>query len=415
MATFRHNGDVDKYRRPFMAGMKRNGYDMDFAERCFKQIEGFGSYGFPESHAASFALLAYISAWIKCHHPAVFATALLNSQPMGFYQPAQIVRDAVLHGVEVRPVDVNASQWDCTIEPGANGPAIRLGFRQAKGIGDKEIKRLLAARGDGYRTAEQLWRRAALESRTLGQLADADAFRSMGLDRRQALWAVKGLGEAPLPLFAAQEAVLESHESEGAGLPEMPLSQHVIEDYRALQLSLKKHPMAFLRERLTRRRIIANDRLSACRNGQRIAVAGLVLVRQRPGTASGVIFMTLEDETGIANVVVWNHLFEQARGVVMTAKLIGCEGRLQIEGRAPNQVIHVVAERLTDLTGMLQSLREDQMAPVENPQAPDQPFRVPVAWADAVVHHNTRPDPREPAPQGWNPPEVLDIRSRDFH
>jgi error-prone DNA polymerase len=415
MATFRHNGDVDKYRRPFMAGMKRNGYDMDFAERCFKQIEGFGSYGFPESHAASFALLAYISAWIKCHHPAVFATALLNSQPMGFYQPAQIVRDAVLHGVEVRPVDVNASQWDCTIEPGANGPAIRLGFRQAKGIGDKEIKRLLAARGDGYRTAEQLWRRAALESRTLGQLADADAFRSMGLDRRQALWAVKGLGEAPLPLFAAQEAVLESHESEGAGLPEMPLSQHVIEDYRALQLSLKKHPMAFLRERLTRRRIIANDRLSACRNGQRIAVAGLVLVRQRPGTASGVIFMTLEDETGIANVVVWNHLFEQARGVVMTAKLIGCEGRLQIEGRAPNQVIHVVAERLTDLTGLLQSLREDQMAPVENPQAPDQPFRVPVAWADAVVHHNTRPDPREPAPQGWNPPEVLDIRSRDFH
>jgi error-prone DNA polymerase len=415
MATFRHNGDVDKYRRPFMAGMKRNGYDMDFAERCFKQIEGFGSYGFPESHAASFALLAYISAWIKCHHPAVFATALLNSQPMGFYQPAQIVRDAVLHGVEVRPVDVNASQWDCTIEPGANGPAIRLGFRQAKGIGDKEIKRLLAARGDGYRTAEQLWRRAALESRTLGQLADADAFRSMGLDRRQALWAVKGLGEAPLPLFAAQEAVLESHESEGAGLPEMPLSQHVIEDYRALQLSLKKHPMAFLRERLTRRRITANDRLSACRNGQRIAVAGLVLVRQRPGTASGVIFMTLEDETGIANVVVWNHLFEQARGVVMTAKLIGCEGRLQIEGRAPNQVIHVVAERLTDLTGMLQSLREDQMAPVENPQAPDQPFRVPVAWADAVVHHNTRPDPREPAPQGWNPPEVLDIRSRDFH
>jgi error-prone DNA polymerase len=415
MATFRHNGDVDKYRRPFMAGMKRNGYDMDFAERCFKQIEGFGSYGFPESHAASFALLAYISAWIKCHHPAVFATALLNSQPMGFYQPAQIVRDAVLHGVEVRPVDVNASQWDCTIEPGANGPAIRLGFRQAKGIGDKEIKRLLAARGDGYRTAEQLWRRAALESRTLGQLADADAFRSMGLDRRQALWAVKGLGEAPLPLFAAQEAVLESHESEGAGLPEMPLSQHVIEDYRALQLSLKKHPMAFLRERLTRRRITANDRLSACRNGQRIAVAGLVLVRQRPGTASGVIFMTLEDETGIANVVVWNHLFEQARGVVMTAKLIGCEGRLQIEGRAPNQVIHVVAERLTDLTGLLQSLREDQMAPVENPQAPDQPFRVPVAWADAVVHHNTRPDPREPAPQGWNPPEVLDIRSRDFH
>jgi error-prone DNA polymerase len=415
MATFRHNGDVDKYRGPFMEGMKRNGYNMDFAERCFKQIEGFGSYGFPESHAASFALLAYISSWIKCHHPAVFATALLNSQPMGFYQPAQIVRDAVVHGVEVRPVDVNLSAWDSTLEDGANGPAIRLGFRQAKGIGDKEIQRLLAARGAGYRTAEQLWRRAELESRTLGHLANADAFRSMGLDRRQALWAVKGLGEAPLPLFAAQEAVMEQHAEEGAGLPEMPLSQHVIEDYRSLQLTLKKHPLAFLRERMNQRRVIANDRLSTCRNGQRIAVAGLVLVRQRPGTASGVIFMTLEDETGIANVVVWNHLFEQMRGVVMTAKLIGCEGKLQIEGQAPNQVIHVVAERLTDLTGMLQSLREDSMTPVENPRAPDQPFRVPVAWADAVVHHNTRPDPREPAPKGWNPPEVLDIRSRDFH
>jgi error-prone DNA polymerase len=274
----------------------------------------------------------------------------------------------------------------------------------------------LAARRDGYRSAEQLWLRADLESRSLGQLANADAFRSMGLDRRQALWAVKGLGEKPLPLFAAQEAVIERHAAEGAGLPEMPLSQHVIEDYRSLQLTLKQHPMAFLRARLARRGVVASDRLSSCRNGQKIAVAGLVLVRQRPGTASGVIFMTLEDETGIANVVVWNHLFEQARGVVMTAKLIGCEGKLQIEGQPPHQVIHVVAERLTDLTGMLQSLREDSEAPVENPQAPDQPFRVPVAWADAVVHHNTRPDPRDPAPsKGWDPPAVLDIRSRDFH
>ncbi|GAB2179639.1 error-prone DNA polymerase [Dongia sp. agr-C8] len=472
MATFRHNGDVDKYRVPFMAGMKRNGYNLDFAERCFKQIEGFGSYGFPESHAASFALLAYISAWIKCHHPAVFATALLNSQPMGFYQPAQIVRDAVMHGVEVRPVDVNLSQWDCTLESTSDGvfdpspqpspargeggihnlfsigyssaeapkripsplagegegegstglsapyrkhPAIRLGFRQAKGIGEKEIQRLLAARGAGYRSAEQLWRRAELESRTLGQLAHADAFRSMGLDRRQALWAVKGLGEKPLPLFVAQEAVLEQHEEEGAGLPQMPLSQHVIEDYRSLQLTLKQHPMAFLRQRLSGRGVVASDRLSSCRNGQKIRVAGLVLVRQRPGTASGVIFMTLEDETGIANVVVWNHLFEQARGVVMTAKLIGCEGKLQIEGQPPHQVIHVVAERLTDLTGMLQSLREDAETPV-NPQAPDQPFRLPVARADEVAHHNIRPDPRDPEPaKGWNPPAVLDVRSRDFH
>jgi error-prone DNA polymerase len=295
-------------------------------------------------------------------------------------------------------------------------PAIRLGFRQAKGIGAKEIARLLAARGQGYRSAEQLWRRAAPESRTLGQLANADAFRSIGLDRRQALWTVRGLGEKPLPLFAAQEAVMPLHEAEGAGLPEMPLSQHVIEDYRALQLSLKRHPMAFLRARLARRGMIASDRLAACRNGQKIAVAGLVLVRQRPGTASGVIFMTLEDELGIVNVVVWSHLFEKARGVVMTAKLIGCEGRLQIEGQAPHQVIHVVAERLTDLSGLLQGLREDQVAPLETPQAPDQPFRVPVARADEVVHHNTRPDPRDPAPPAhWDPPAVLDIRSRDFH
>lgn len=295
-------------------------------------------------------------------------------------------------------------------------PAIRLGFRQAKGIGAKEIARLLAARGAGYRSAEQLWRRAELEARTLGQLANADAFRSIGLDRRQALWTVRGLGEKPLPLFAAQEAVMPLHEAEGAGLPEMPLSQHVIEDYRALQLSLKRHPMAFLRARLARRGMIASDRLAACRNGQKIAVAGLVLVRQRPGTASGVIFMTLEDELGIVNVVVWSHLFEKARGVVMTAKLIGCEGRLQIEGQAPHQVIHVVAERLTDLSGLLQGLREDQVAPLENPQAPDQPFRVPVARADEVVHHNTRPDPRDPAPPAhWDPPAVLDIRSRDFH
>jgi len=444
MATFRHNGDVDKYRGPFMAGMKKNGYDMAFAERCFKQIEGFGNYGFPESHAASFALLAYISSWIKCRHPAVFATALLNSQPMGFYQPAQIVRDAIQHGVEVRPVDINLSEWDSTLErvdaadprvkPGDDAVssdvmagldpaicpppklAIRLGFRQAKGMPEKEIRRLLDARGAGYRSAEQLWLRAQLESRTLAQLANADGFRSIGLDRRQALWAVKGLGEAPLPLFAAQESVMSQHEEEGAGLPEMPLSQHVIEDYRALQLSLKKHPMAFLRERLSGRRVVACDDLSRCRNGQKIAVAGLVLVRQRPGTASGVIFMTLEDETGIANVVVWSHLFEKARGVVMTAKLIGCEGKLQIEGQAPHQVIHVVAERLTDLTGMLQGLREDSAAPVANPQAPDQPFRVPVAWADAVVHHNTRPDPRDPAPPAhWDPPAVIDIRSRDFH
>jgi error-prone DNA polymerase len=220
-------------------------------------------------------------------------------------------------------------------------------------------------------------------------------------------------------LFAAAEAVQSQQMEDGAGLPEMPLSQHVIEDYRSLQLTLKQHPLAFLRARLQGRGIVPNDRLAGCKNGQAITVAGLVLVRQRPGTASGVIFMTLEDETGIANVVVWNHLFEASRGVVMTAKLIGCRGRLQIEGKPPHQVIHVVAERLTDLSGMLSSLREDRMSPIDNPPpepvSPEAPFRLPLARADEIAHHNTRPDPRDPAPEHWNPPDVLDIRSRDFH
>ena len=417
MATFKSNGDVDKYRDRFIGGMVANGYLCDFAERCFKQIEGFGNYGFPESHAASFALLAYISAWLKCRHPAVFAAALLNSQPMGFYQPAQIVQDASAHGVEVRPVDVNLSDWDCTLERGEAGLALRLGFRQAKGVAESEIAKLVAARGSGYRSADQLWRRAGLDSRSLARLAEADAFRSLGLDRRQALWAVKGLGEAPLPLFAVQEAA----PVEGSGtdlemnLPEMPLSQHVIEDYRSLQLSLKRHPMTFLRDRLARRGVLANKDLSNCRNGQRVQVAGLVLVRQRPGTASGIIFMTLEDGTGIANLVVWKHMFQKFRRTVMTAKLVGCEGKLQIEGKSPHQVIHVVAERLVDLTGLLGILREDAQ-PLRPGEIHKATMPVPIARADAVVHPLSRPDPRDgPIPDGSVGEAVLDIRSRDFH
>jgi error-prone DNA polymerase len=441
MATFRHNGDVNKYRETFMAGMAKNGYDPGFAERCFKQIEGFGNYGFPESHAASFALLAYISAWLKCHHPAVFAAALLNSQPMGFYAPAQIVRDAVEHGVEVRPVDVNLSDWDCTLEPlnsimpgldpgiscptgrpiaetdgrvkpGHDGSfklALRLGFRQAKGLKEEDIRKMIAARGAGYSTPERLWGRGGLELPMLTRLAEADAFRSMGLDRRQALWAVRGLGEAPLPLFAAQEKTTAEDAADGATLPVMPLSQHVIEDYRALQMTLKRHPLAFLRERLQRRGVVANRDLPTCKNGQKVTVAGLVLVRQRPGTASGVIFMTMEDETGIANIVVWHHMFERYRPVVMTAKLVACRGKLQIEGKPPHQVIHVVAEKLIDLTPMLSSLREENVPPEEAS------FEVPVAHADAVKHQVPRPDPRDPTPDPWNAEPILDIRSRDFH
>jgi error-prone DNA polymerase len=460
MATFRHNGDVDKHRARFMTGMAKNGYDQSFAERCFKQIEGFGNYGFPESHAASFALLAYVSAWLKCHHPAIFAAALLNSQPMGFYAPAQIVRDAVEHGVEVLPVDVNLSNWDCTLEsiaapdgrvtpghdvsfnsgvsfnrvtpghdvsfnsgisfnsvmpgldPGISGKqklALRLGFRQAKGVAEKEIAKLLAARGDGYRNAEQLWRRGGLELAALTRLAEADAFRSMGLDRRQALWAVRGLGEAPLPLFAAQENIGPEDITDGAALPVMPLSQHVIEDYRALQMTLKRHPLAFLRARMERRGVTANKNLSSRRNGEKVTVAGLVLVRQRPGTASGVIFMTMEDETGIANLVVWKHMFELHRRVIMTGKLVACRGKLQIEGKPPHQVIHVVAEQLTDWTPLLSSLREENVPPEEAG------FAIPYARADEVMRHPPRPDPRDPSPDPWDATPVLDIRSRDFH
>jgi len=413
MATFKKNGEVDQFRGRLIEGMVKNGYPRDFAERCFKQIEGFGNYGFPESHAASFALLAYISAWLKHHHPAVFAAALLNSQPMGFYAPAQIVRDAIEHGVEVREVDVNRSDWDCTLEPAAISQplklALRLGFRQAKGVRQDQIVRLTAARGAGYPNVERLWRGARLEASTLTRLAEADAFRSLDLDRRQALWAVKGLGEAPLPLFAAAEAAAPEETSEAeAALPAMPLPQHVIEDYRALQLSLKRHPMAFLRERLARRRIIACNRLSACRNGERVRIAGLVLVRQRPGTASGVIFMTLEDETGIANLVVWSRLFQETRRTVMTAKLMGCEGKLQIEGKPPHQVIHVVADRLIDLTPLLGNLREDACKATS-----ESPLPVPHAHADEPTRRASQPDPRMPIPSSREP--VLDLRSRDFH
>jgi error-prone DNA polymerase len=324
---------------------------------------------------------------------------------MGFYAPAQIVRDAVEHGVEVRPVDVNLSDWDCTLERSTNGPAIRLGFRQAKGLKEDDIRRMIAQRGAGYPTAERLWGRGGLDLSTLTRLAEADAFRSMGLDRRQALWAVRGLGEAPLPLFAAQEQATTEDTTEDAVLPVMPLSQHVIEDYRALQMTLKRHPLAFLRERLARRKVVINRDLAACKNGQKVTVAGLVLVRQRPGTASGVIFMTMEDETGVANVVVWNHMFQVYRRVVMTAKLVACRGKLQIEGTPPHQVIHVVAEKLVDLTPMLSSLREENVPPEEAS------FEIPLSHADEVTRHPPRPDPRDPA----NATAVLDIRSRDFH
>ena len=358
MATFRHNGDIRRFEKKFIDGMVANHYERDFAVRCFDQIKGFSDYGFPLSHAASFALLVYVSAWLKCCHPDVFACALLNSQPMGFYAPAQIVRDARDHGVELRPVDVNHSVWDCTLEPGADGKdrALRLGFRQVSGLPKEGIEeKLVARRGPPFRWPAELQHRAGLSRGVLEKLAAADAFRSMGLDRRQALWAVKGLdaGDAPeaLPLLAPLAGTFPEPP---AALPAMGLGEHVIEDYRATGLSLKRHPLALLRHDLAARRILPNAQLLAMPAAKLVSVAGLVLVRQQPGSAKGVIFMTLEDETGVANIVVWRKVFERFRPIVMGARLVEILGRVQREGR----VIHVVADRLVDLSPLLRRLAD---------------------------------------------------------
>ena len=361
MATFRRNGQVHRFRDKFITGMTANGAGADFAERCFKQIEGFGNYGFPESHAASFALLVYVSAWIKCHYPAIFACALLNSQPMGFYAPAQIVRDAREHGVEVLPPDVNISDWDnslepAPLEPGINSIALRLGLRQIKGLAEADAQKLADGRGNGYADLYALWQRAGLRPATLTRLAEADAYGSLGLSRRQALWEAKRLGAPPPPLFAAagiEDLIVEPR----ATLPEMRLGEAVIEDYTTLRLSLKAHPVALLRPSLGAGGYQPTASLAQRDNGGQAAIAGLVLVRQRPGTASGVIFMTIEDETGTANLIVWSRVFERFRRIVVGARLIGVIGRVQREGI----VIHVIAHRLIDLSDQLDHLAERDM------------------------------------------------------
>ena len=372
MAAFRRSGQIERYRAKLVEGMVARGYDRAFAEACFRQIEGFGYYGFPESHAASFALLVYVSAWLKCHYPDVFCAAILNAQPMGFYAPAQLVRDAVDHGVEVREVDVNHSHWDSTLEPRQRrGPlmtAVRLGFRQVKGLGEEEVRPLVAARLKPYRTLEEIRRRAGVRRATLVTLAEADAFRSLGLDRRQALWAVQALKDQGLPLFdhaldrappGSNLPPLEGGDEPWLELPEMGLGEQVLEDYATLRLSLKAHPLALLRDWLTRKHAITARQLWHTDPGRRVTVCGLVLVRQRPGSAKGVIFATLEDETGFANLVLWPNRFEQFRAVVMTARLLAATGTLQREGR----VIHVIAERLTDLTPSLRRLRDHALDP----------------------------------------------------
>lgn len=363
MATFRRSGTIHGFRDKFTAGMIARGYAADFAERCFRQIEGFADYGFPESHAASFALLVYVSAWIKCHYPAVFACALLNSQPMGFYAPAQIVGDARRHGVEVRPVDVSHSAWDCTLEPAASASsalALRLGLRQVKGLAAADGTSIVAARGPGYGSIPEIWRRAGIGRGALRRLAGADGFTSLGLSRRQALWAIAGLDETPLPLMTAAATVAASSRFEqtrepDVSLPASPLSEQVGEDYRALTLSLKAHPLALLRRRLGADGYVASDRLAGFAHGRRVKLAGVVITRQRPGSAHGVIFITLEDEAGHANLIVWPKTFERFRRVVLQTTIMAVSGPVQREG----EVIHVLAERLWSLDGSLGRLATD--------------------------------------------------------
>jgi error-prone DNA polymerase len=349
MAAFRRTGQIGAFRDKFLSGMATNGYDRDFSEACFRQIEGFGEYGFPESHAASFALLVYVSSWLKCRHPAVFACALLNSQPLGFYAPAQIVADAQAHGVAVRPADINASDWDCTLENGGlrlgEKGALRLGLRQITGLSETEARRLVERRGHGYDDPRALWRRAELSGNALAALAQGDAFTSVGLTRRQALWAVKGLVAKPLPLFDFESRDMEPE----AHLPIAPEGEEVIEDYAALKLSLRRHPLAFLRDELRRDGYIPSHALATSTNGAMIRIAGLAITRQRPGSANGIVFITLEDEDGIANVIIRPPVFEAHRAIVLRGQLMGVHGRLQRDGI----VIHIIADTLTDLTPRL--------------------------------------------------------------
>ncbi|MGA7710563.1 MAG: error-prone DNA polymerase [Rhizomicrobium sp.] len=355
MATFRNVGTIDSFREKLVGGMVRRGYQQDFAERCFKQIEGFGSYGFPESHAASFAHLVYISAWIKKHHPAAFACALLNSQPMGFYAPAEIVRDAREHMVEVRHVDVNFSDWDNTLEHCEDGSlALRLGLRQIDGFGEDWARELGEARGNGYSGIDSLARRARLPKRALIILAEADCFQSCATDRRETLWAVRRLADDDaLPLFAAQ-FVEEQPPETIAPLPLMPLSEHVLADYQMLRLSLRAHLMHFLRDLFRSEGVMSCDEIAHVGDGVSASCAGIVLTRQMPGDA-GVVFITLSDETNIANVVVWPRLVGEFRREIMGARLLLIEGKVQ---RSPENVVHLVAKRVFDRTGELDRLSE---------------------------------------------------------
>ncbi len=419
MATFKHTEGVGQFRDKLVTGMLGNGITREFAERLVKQIEGFGSYGFPESHAASFAKIAYASSWMKCHHPDVFCAALLNAQPMGFYAPAQIVRDAREHGVEVRPVCVNESGWDTQVEQAgriqprhprfcgtdegwAEMRPIRLGMRVVTGLATGDAQAVIEARGDSpFTSVADMWRRSRVKPAALEALARADAFQGLGLDRRQALWAIRGLGAPPPPLLALTKA-----REPTVGLPPLTAGREVVEDYRATQMSLRAHPLAFLREELTRRGMTRCGDLERIKDGAQVEVAGVILVRQRPGSAKGVLFMTIEDETGIANGILWPDRFEAQRRTVMSAAMVSIRGRVQREGT----VIHVVADLVTDLTPMLR-----QVGDLDLPRL--------TSRGDGATH----PGAPDRGDKGWEPKvrsdyhwrdrdeDVIPIKSHDFH
>ncbi|MEA5614864.1 PHP domain-containing protein [Nodularia spumigena UHCC 0040] len=364
MAAWKRKGDaIYRFGQQIIEGMLERGYRREFAERCFEQIKGFSEYGFPESHAASFALLVYASAWLKRYHPAAFAAALINSQPMGFYAPAQIVRDAQEHGVTVHPVDANYSAWDCTLEgdpagkAGANdppehwgrhGPAIRLGMRLVSGLPIADADRIAEAvvRRGRFPTVESLWRASGASVRSLRALARADAFGSMGLDRQSALWQTRTLRDERLPLFEQTDATDDTALDQ---LPILPADRAVVHDYNAFGLSLKAHPMSFVRDHLAAEGVTACADLrdpARCPQGKTVTVAGIVLCRQRPGTASGVVFVTLEDETGIANLIIWRDVFERFRAVVRLARAMRATGRVERQGDVVH--LHVREVQLID-------------------------------------------------------------------